>query len=391
MQIKIFYSWQSDTNPSFNRYFLEKCIKEALKRISNNHQYKLEFELDRDTQGNLGTVEITDTIFDKIRDAHIFICDITIINGHLKDKDENLKLTPNPNVLLELGFAVSHVNWENTICFFNSFYSNVESLPFDLRNRRPYIYKLDEQSTKEKGKSIAKKITEDLVTILTQMNPLKVEGQKEVLKEFYNESYQIRRILNSRPERWIELLAFELFKSEVKKINELYSDIKENLVYRPTKVMNSTEFFIWTRESNENIIQLLGIFDKAKNFLPSTYEEVEENYLFPIELKKSIKKLSGACFHVLEWRIILNSIVPPEEFAQLKPLLMDWPDPFVSVMNEINDGLEFVMARIRGITNIGKPEVVKASFETLPHLNLIQKKMTHWMRNNPDKIEALKI
>ena len=117
MLVNIFYSWQSDLITKFNRSFIEECLKAAIKRVSKDNSYKIDYNLDRDTKGELGTVEIADTIFTKIKKAHIFIADISIINA---EKKAVHRLTPNPNVLLELGFAASQIGWKNIILIYFS-------------------------------------------------------------------------------------------------------------------------------------------------------------------------------------------------------------------------------------------------------------------------------
>lgn len=58
-------------------------------------------DIDRDTQGLAGAPDIGDSIYDKIDSADIFIADVTIIN-----QDYAGRKTPNPNVLIELGYAI---------------------------------------------------------------------------------------------------------------------------------------------------------------------------------------------------------------------------------------------------------------------------------------------
>lgn len=68
------------------------------------------------------------------------------------------KKTPNPNVLLELGYAVSRLGWERVICLFNSNIGKIEDLPFDLRQKRVTAF------NPQKGKSEEKRIS-DILTL----------------------------------------------------------------------------------------------------------------------------------------------------------------------------------------------------------------------------------
>ena len=86
-------------------------------------------EFDRDTFGLNGSPDITQTIFDKIDKSVLFVCDISIVSS------QGAKKTPNPNVLIELGYAVSKLGWEHIICLFDSNTGSIEDLPFDLRQK----------------------------------------------------------------------------------------------------------------------------------------------------------------------------------------------------------------------------------------------------------------
>ena len=129
----VFYSWQSDLPSSTNRNYIEACINEAIYKINRNDDYIVDLNLDRDTKGIAGTPDIVNSIFKKIDKCDIFIADISIINNLSEGRK-----TPNPNVLLELGYASKVLGWDEIICLFNTSYGKIEELPFDLRFRRPF-------------------------------------------------------------------------------------------------------------------------------------------------------------------------------------------------------------------------------------------------------------
>ena len=144
-EIKIFYSWQSDLPGSQTRNLIQGGIDSAVKALKNT----VEIIADRDTKGVLGTPEITETIFNKIADSDIFVADISIINKYSTYDDEGkiedaVKCSPNPNVLVELGFAAGVLGWDHVICIIDTDYGRIEDLPFDLAHRRPFAYSLSE-------------------------------------------------------------------------------------------------------------------------------------------------------------------------------------------------------------------------------------------------------
>lgn len=154
----VFYSWQSDLPNKINRGFIEDCLKRAIKELKAEGQLKIDPCLDRDTMNVPGSPDIAATILDKIDSAALYVCDVSIIN-----KGAAGRLTPNPNVLVELGYAIKSLGWNRVICVFNGATGRVEELPFDLRQRRVRVYHLDEQDDKpEVRKALTGVLKDDL-------------------------------------------------------------------------------------------------------------------------------------------------------------------------------------------------------------------------------------
>jgi len=134
----VFYSWQSDLSGKGNRNLIEDAIKKALNSISKDDTQSLDPVLDRDTNGINGSPSISESIFNKITISDIFIADVSIINSGTKARK-----TANPNVLIELGYAVSQLGWDRVIMIQNTYYGSPEDLPFDLRGRRVITYEMN--------------------------------------------------------------------------------------------------------------------------------------------------------------------------------------------------------------------------------------------------------
>jgi hypothetical protein len=135
MRMTVFYSWQSDLDSKFNRNLIEEALERALKAVKRDNVAAIEPVLDRDTSGAPGSPAIADTIFNKIAAADVFVADVSIINSSAEGRQ-----TPNPNVLLELGYAISQLGWDRIILVVNTAFGKPESLPFDLRGRRVVSY-----------------------------------------------------------------------------------------------------------------------------------------------------------------------------------------------------------------------------------------------------------
>ena len=149
-QFTIFYSWQSDIRENRNR--INDCIEKAIKLFKKQQpqEINLEINLDRDTVNQSGSPEISNLIFNKILQSDIFICDITLINNSWFNRRIKARLTPNPNVIMELGFAVNNIGWERIICVNNLKHGSLEQLPFDIRGHRIATYNSEDKGYKDK-------------------------------------------------------------------------------------------------------------------------------------------------------------------------------------------------------------------------------------------------
>jgi hypothetical protein len=148
---KVFYSWQSDLPNPTNRGFILKALEQATKSICKDDSIEVEPVVDRDTANVPGSPDIASTIFTKIEKAQVFVCDISIINS----ESELQRLTPNPNVLIELGYAFKALGSERVIMVMNTAFGKPEDLPFDLKMRRVITYnsnKEDNDKSQERNK-----------------------------------------------------------------------------------------------------------------------------------------------------------------------------------------------------------------------------------------------
>jgi hypothetical protein len=159
----VFYSWQSDLPNSSNRGFIQDALEIAAKAIAADESISVEPVIDRDTAGSPGAPDIAATIFGKIAGADLVIADISIVQKPRKGRP-----TPNPNVLIELGYALRAVGPERTLLVFNEAYGQINDLPFDLRMRRLITYEIsgDAEEKAPERKALAKKFEAALRTAI---------------------------------------------------------------------------------------------------------------------------------------------------------------------------------------------------------------------------------
>jgi hypothetical protein len=138
----VFYSWENDLPREIARDFIHDAAELAIKNLAQDVKLDDSPRLDHDTEGVSGVPAIGDTILAKINQCGAFLADVSIV-GECNLSSREKKYSPNPNVLLELGFAAARVGWERIILVMNNAYGSPQRLPFDLRYRRfPFTYHL---------------------------------------------------------------------------------------------------------------------------------------------------------------------------------------------------------------------------------------------------------
>ena len=158
----VFYSWQSDLENRTNRSFIQDALEKAIDAIIET-ELTIDLVLDRDTKNIIGAPDVAKTILDKIDQAMVVVADVSIINT-----GSSKRLTPNPNVLFELGYAVRALSWDYVLPIFNLATGRIEDLPFDLRSRRPITYTMpnDVGEKKDELKKLARTLQTAIQAIL---------------------------------------------------------------------------------------------------------------------------------------------------------------------------------------------------------------------------------
>tara|TARA_R110000787_G_scaffold15402_4_gene47524 strand:- start:20493 stop:21761 length:1269 start_codon:yes stop_codon:yes gene_type:complete len=162
--VKIFWSWQNDYAPKRNRWFIQDALTDAVAALAD--EYELEPagrpELDHDTKDTAGMVEITNEIFDKIAVSAAFVADLTPIA-----RTEDGKALPNPNVLIELGWALKMPGWRRLVGVMNVAEGfSPDDLPFDIRQRRALTYSLPEGASPQTKKAVKASLVKALTVAL---------------------------------------------------------------------------------------------------------------------------------------------------------------------------------------------------------------------------------
>lgn len=221
-ECKVFYSWQSDLPNSTNRGFIQTALENAAKAIRNDDSIEVEPVIDRDTSNVPGSPDIAGTIFSKIDQASVFVCDVSIINNGTTTRP-----CPNPNVLIELGYALKVLGPEKVIMVLNSAFGGPELLPFDLRMRRAITYQMPlESSRAEERRKLEAYLTDALRTILLNVSPQPINiapslSIRKQAEEAIQTSQPRQKLLTRQFMKW---LVGELDRMNPKQPGQLISD-----------------------------------------------------------------------------------------------------------------------------------------------------------------------
>jgi hypothetical protein len=222
---RVFYTWQSDLPKVTNRNLIEKAIDKAVKEASA--ELAISARPDKDTQGLTGSPDIVASVLAKIETASVVVADVTPINvskaakerrptGALRRKNGD-RPTPNPNVLVELGYAVRCVGWDHVILVLNTAYgARVEDLPFDIRHRSCLQYNshpTDPDQGEQRGGLIDLLVKKVIAALRSDEPPpgaypvdLKLSHRLERVAdghEYYQLDYELVNRGNAPLEKWL--------------------------------------------------------------------------------------------------------------------------------------------------------------------------------------------
>lgn len=223
-KFKIFYSWQSDLPGNRTRNFIRECIDEAIDLAQESEA--VEAERDEATTGTTGSPNIVTTLFSKIDNCDLFIADLSLC---FTEDQNHRKRSPNPNVMLELGYAVKALGWERVICLCNVDFGT--EYPFDIEHNRITNFSLEGKSKKEVKADIAKVIFINIRDIRKQV-PRAKQGMATHIVGTYD--FNCKKVIT-------ELLPIEIRKQESYILhNEALLDEAKELITEIERLTNKT-------------------------------------------------------------------------------------------------------------------------------------------------------
>lgn len=178
---KVFYAWQSDRPANLCRRLIRSALDDAAKQLEGGLEIEdappIDVEIDQDTQGEAGSPPVAETILQKIRESDAFVADLTFTGCRTNEQESPV---PNPNVLIEFGYALGILGHQRIITVFNEEFGSCNDLPFDLKHRRwPIRYRTsgdrsDEQSQQARSaerKKLAKELANAIRFVVQNAGP----------------------------------------------------------------------------------------------------------------------------------------------------------------------------------------------------------------------------
>jgi hypothetical protein len=167
MTHRIFFSWQSDTQTLTGRNLIERALQRAIAALAADADIDpadRELAVDRDSVGVSGSPPLVETIFGKVDRAAAFLSDLTYVAQR-----EDGRRMPNPNVLLEHGWALKGLSWRRVVSVMNIARGHPDDhpLPFDLQHfKRPIFYDCPDDADEDVRRLAREGLTRQFVSAL---------------------------------------------------------------------------------------------------------------------------------------------------------------------------------------------------------------------------------
>ena len=239
--------------------------------------------IDRDTKDEFGSPDIRNSIFGKINHSKFFICDVSL----------NEYKTPNPNVLIELGYAIKTVGWSKILCLFNTQTGNIEELPFDINHNRVTPYNPNAESEKKRIANIISININNLLRNGELYNPIEDHLKKKIdyivlqivrniinIFDFEKEvNYSTR--LSELDNLSVDEMAHLLSKTETLGFYYLfdYEESQMKLESLLNQLLSCNYFFDGWREAVINLIDWLDMWNHTidSHFSPNLFQSAHNS------------------------------------------------------------------------------------------------------------------
>jgi hypothetical protein len=180
--MKVFWSWQSDTPGKIGRHFVRDALTAAIVQLKQapdveeptERETRSAMHLDQDRKGISGSPDLARVILEKIEQSAVFVADVTPVGIVTIQSGKALpKKIINPNVAIELGYALHALSDRALLMVMNEHYGSRADLPFDLQSKAgPIMFALppdaDRQSITASSRQLTARLVEALEPFIAQ-------------------------------------------------------------------------------------------------------------------------------------------------------------------------------------------------------------------------------
>jgi hypothetical protein len=262
MEITIFYSWQSDSK--FNRKAILDAIRLAIIDVEK-FVPGLHIKIEEASSNEVGALHIPNNILQNITKADIFIGDLSIVGQSFESKDGKFRQIANPNVLIELGYAIAELTWNRIIILFNKDTGEFPNgLPFDIEKRSCLDFAVKMENDTNGVGQLRVELTKRILAIVEKkpVRNLKSRNQTE-LKERAQDVKTVTFILNlfrtRRMDHLIQHGHSRIERRTPRKIEDLNSFI------------SSKQFFLYDTELRSRIFEFKKKLNDVGELLRKQY------------------------------------------------------------------------------------------------------------------------
>jgi hypothetical protein len=330
----VFYSWQFDLPGAVNLKLIRGALSEAANALSGDHDANIHVVIDEATREVPGSPNIADSIFAKIRASDAFVCDLTKVAETANAAGE-LRKYCNPNVAIELGYAVRVLGWNRIIIVFNEGYGVIpDDLPFDARMHRTSRYRCEAdlhangkptptcQSLIKNASGHLRAILLDGFKLIINQNPkrpeeLELRTPEEIRRA--RDVQQLREIF-----RWINLNLMDRIITSVAEGKMLY--VSEFMYDCLAGEMQSSSFHIADAEMSKR----LGTFAAAWRETFKYAHEMDPHpngeggyFRMPMDIPTSIEQGEQFDYTTKQWQPLRASLDELVKYIRLQYLEID--------------------------------------------------------------------
>jgi hypothetical protein len=265
--IRIFFSWQSDLPKETTTNAIRASLILAANEVESK-KVDLKIVLEEATSNMPGSPDIPATIFEKISLTDIFIADITTINSTSLDK----RKTANPNVLIELGFALSQLGSERVLLLFNDFHGNFpDDVSFDIDRKRIGKFRVTGKGDKG-GKGELTKMLETAIALILEHNPKRPSEKKELSTDQKKRAHDIINL------KWIlSKVSIYMLERHIESSPD-YIDTRSLYFYEDFKaVLESSQFYLYDKTAFKLLQSMLEHW--SGTLLSDTYRETSDPFI----------------------------------------------------------------------------------------------------------------